>query len=322
MYLFEVPCRRSGNGRDPLTEWGREGTIAYPFGASGNGSMQRFLEGVQQLDFAYRRRLQLGIAGTYRALGRDRFRAGDFAIDPLDLDFPGLDPAFEGYRIVQISDIHMGHWISPDRLFGVIDLVNQQNPDLVAITGDFVSYELDEIEDPLVTALSRIEAVDGTVGVLGNHDHWLDPERVREILRSGKVKELANDVYEVQRGGASLYIAGVDDIMVEADRLDLVLEKLPPEAPAILLAHEPDFAEQSAATGRFRLQLSGHSHGGQVVLPRLGPVFRGSRFLKYPNGAYQVGDMIQYTNRGIGTHVFRLRINCPPEITVISLRPS
>jgi hypothetical protein len=84
------------------------------------------------------------------------------------------------------------------------------------------------------------------------------------------------------------------------------------------LAHEPDFAEQSAESGRFGLQLSGHSHGGQILLPGLGPM-RGEMFRKYPLGRYQVGDMVQYTNRGIGTHVLRLRINCAPEITMVSL---
>ena len=105
-----------------------------------------------------------------------------------------------------------------------------------------------------------------------------------------------------------------------AHDLDAVLEKLPDDSPAILLAHEPDYADISAATERFALQLSGHSHGGQIVLPKIGALLRGPGFFKYPNGLYQVGEMIQYTNRGVGTHVFRVRFNCPPEITVITLR--
>jgi hypothetical protein len=103
-------------------------------------------------------------------------------------------------------------------------------------------------------------------------------------------------------------------------RLDLVLEKLSPGGLAVLLAHEPDFAEISAKTGRFCLQLSGHSHGGQLVLPKIGTPIRGFMFGKYPLGRYQVGDMVQYTNRGLGTNLIWSRINCPPEITVITLK--
>ena len=101
-----------------------------------------------------------------------------------------------------------------------------------------------------------------------------------------------------------------------------MLEKLPESGPAILLAHEPDFADISAATGRFSLQLSGHSHGGQMIIPGLGTPFRGSEFKKYPLGRYDVGDMVQYTNRGLGTNVFWIRINCPPEITMLNLQSS
>jgi predicted MPP superfamily phosphohydrolase len=89
--------------------------------------------------------------------------------------------------------------------------------------------------------------------------------------------------------------------------------------PAILLAHEPDYADEAAETSRFALMLSGHSHGGQVVTTSGRVLVRGPLFKKYPNGMYQVGEMLQYTNRGVGTHVLRLRINCPPEITVITL---
>jgi predicted MPP superfamily phosphohydrolase len=149
----------------------------------------------------------------------------------------------------------------------------------------------------------------------------MDVGRVRQTLQAAAVVELQNDVVSLQRGTAVLHLAGVDDIMVAANDLDAVLAKLPPDGPAILLAHEPDFADQSAATGRFALQLSGHSHGGQIVLPKIGPL-RGPMFKKYPNGRYQVGSMVQYTNRGVGTHTIRLRVNCRPEITVITLRSS
>lgn len=268
--------------------------------------------------FTWREQVQISLSRVMHGLGRDRFDAADFAIVPLPVTLPELSPSFEGYRIAQISDLHMGHWLNGQRLEGVAELINEQEPDLVVITGDFISYSLRQIADDMVSGLQTISARDGVVAVLGNHDHWFNPDGVRAILRKAGVRELANDVFSVQRGQAALHVAGVDDILVGADDLDAVLDRLPDEGPAILLAHEPDFADQSAASGRFALQLSGHSHGGQILLPGLGPI-RGQMFRKYPLGRYQVGDMIQYTNPGIGTHVLRLRINVPPEITMVTL---
>jgi predicted MPP superfamily phosphohydrolase len=281
--------------------------------------LKRFSSWRERANITYRQTFQLTLAELMRILGRDRFRPQDFTIKPLDVDIGGLDPKFDGYRIVHISDMHLGHWLSVERLAGVVELVNQQEPDLIAITGDFVSYVFDELVDDMVKLYSRLKAVDGVVAVLGNHDHWMDPENIRPVLKQSHIVELENDVFTLQRDQAVLFIAGVDDIMVGADRLDLVLEKLPPDGPAILLAHEPDFADDSAATGRFALQLSGHSHGGQIDLPGIRKLIRGPHFKKYIYGRYQVGDMVQYTNPGLGTHVFRLRINVPPEITVITL---
>ncbi len=274
-----------------------------------------------KLNILYRERFQLGLALLANALGRDRFRARDFVVDRLDVDVPGLGAEFDGFTIIQISDIHLGHWISPERLSGVVELINQQSPDVVVITGDFVSYVFSSLRKALVDSLAALNAPEGCFAVLGNHDHWLRAHLVRDALEESGVRELANDYVTIHKGAAELHIAGVDDVMVHADRLDELLEKLPANGPALLLAHEPDFADQSAATGRFFLQLSGHSHGGQIVWPGLGPLVRGPMFAKYPIGLYKVGDMLQYTNRGIGTHVFRVRINCPPEITHITLHP-
>lgn len=269
----------------------------------------------------YRETFQLNLEKIMRVMRRHRFDAKDFSIDTLDVYVQDLDMAFDEYRLVQISDIHMGHWISPERLEGVINLVNQQEPDIVLITGDFVSYVFTEVRNILIDAFNLLTPKEKTLAVLGNHDHWLGAEKVRSILRESHVIELANDVFTVSRNGTYLHIAGVDDAMVGAADLNQVLSKLPEDGPALLMAHEPDFADISAESGRFFLQVSGHSHGGQIIIPGFGPIARGPYFHKYPIGLYQVKDMLQYTNRGIGTHVFRVRINCPPEITVINLHP-
>ena len=155
---------------------------------------------------------------------------------------------------------------------------------------------------------------------MGNHDYMTDVDLVRRCLKESEVPELRNDVRTLWRGDAALHIAGVDDVMEGRSRLDLVLQKLPEEGAAVLLAHEPDFADVSAAAGRFDLQLSGHSHGGQVRMPFWGPVFLPPHSQRYSAGLYEVGSMLQYTNRGLGFVDARLRFLCRPEITVLTLR--
>jgi len=270
------------------------------------------------LTFRLRRGAQKMMSRSSKLRGR-RFNPDDFEVVKVKINIPGLPILFQGYRIVQISDIHYGQWITADRLKGVIRLINKQEPDVVAITGDFVSYSGNNVED-LIPALKEIRARDATVAVLGNHDYWLGAKRISSILSESKIIELNNDVYTVTREGKALHIAGVDSTTTKKNQLNKVLQKLPPNGPAILLVHEPDFADISSETRRFSLQLSGHSHGGQFVIPKLGTPFRGNSFRKYPHGRYQVGEMVQYTNRGLGTNAFWIRINCAPEITVIDLQ--
>ena len=268
----------------------------------------------------FRRKIQLVMSKLSETLGHDRFEPNVFEIEQVRVTIPDLDPVFDGYRLVSVADIHLGQWLTVKRLEGVVGLINQQHPDLIAITGDFFSYEVDRFAGDMIASLSKLRPHDASVAVLGNHDHLVGAGQVRNILRQSNVVDLSNDVYTVTRGGATLHIAGVDSVMLGKHRLDLVLEKLPPSGPAILLAHEPDFADISATTGRFSLQISGHSHGGQFVIPGMGALIRGSHCIKYPLGQYQVGDMVHYTNRGLGTNVFWVRINCPPEITIFTLK--
>lgn len=240
---------------------------------------------------------------------------------PVTITLPRLAREFDGYRIVQIGDIHLEDWTKPRRLNRIVDLVNEQQADLIAITGDFLSYSVDPgVPRRLVEALGRLRARDGVAAVTGNHDYLTDVDLVRRCLREAGTPELRNDVRTLRRNGAALHIAGVDDVMEGRSRLDLVLQKLPEEGAAVLLAHEPDFADVSAATGRFDLQLSGHSHGGQVRMPFLGPLVVPPHSKRYNAGLYEVGNMMQYTNRGIGFVDARFRFLCRPEITVITLR--
>lgn len=242
------------------------------------------------------------------------------SIDHIPLKLPRLDPAFHGYKLIQISDLHMDYtWMSEDRLIQLMNLVNDQHPDAIAVTGDFVSWDAEPFEDSLVKAMQMLNPRDNTVAILGNHDHWTNAEVIlRAIHRSG-IGDVNNAIHTIKRGKAMLHLCGVNDIWEEHHRLDLVMEALPDEGAAILLAHEPDYADISSRAGRFDLQLSGHSHGGQIQLPLIGPMVLPYMAYKYPSGLYTVNGMLQYTNRGLGMAAPQMRINCPPEITVFTL---
>ncbi len=238
----------------------------------------------------------------------------------LELKLPHLSAEFNGYKIVQISDIHIDKKMKKKYLNHLFQLVNQQKPDLIALTGDYVSNGYEKFIPNLAT-LSQLKPKDKTVAVLGNHDYSSKnhTQATKQILQETNILNLENAVYSLKRGHAMLHIAGVDDVWKRKDRLDLVLQQLPEAGAAILLAHEPDFADVSAATGRFDLQLSGHSHGGQIRLPFFKPPILPILGSKYYRGLYHVGKMIQYTNRGIGFTHLHLRFNSRPEITVFTL---
>jgi predicted MPP superfamily phosphohydrolase len=239
----------------------------------------------------------------------------------LTLTLPRLAQEFDGYRIVQIGDFHLDDWTRPERLTRIMERVNEQRPDLVVIMGDFASYSARRLDTGLlVGALRRLSARDGVLAILGNHDYLTDVELVRRCVREGGVTELLNEVHTLERGAAGLHVAGIDDVMEGRSRLDLVLGRLPEDGAAILLAHEPDFADVVAATRRFDLQLSGHSHGGQVRVPLLTRLVLPPFSQRYTSGLHQVGGMTLYTNRGLGTVNARLRFLCRPEITAITLR--
>jgi uncharacterized protein len=240
-----------------------------------------------------------------------------FEVKRMDMVLPNLDRAFNGYRIVQISDLHAGDGTSRSQLEKVVAAVNAEQPDLVVITGDHIT-RIPKQHLELLDTLAKLKPRDRTISILGNHDVHNDPVPVRAAIRTAGITLLENTIYTLTRDNATLHIAGVGDVFFNQDKLDLVLAQLPATGVAIMLAHEPDFADKTAATGRFELQLSGHSHGGQVRIPfRKGYVPTLAE--KYPLGQYQVGEMIQYTNRGIGMVKLYARFNCRPEISVFNL---
>jgi uncharacterized protein len=240
-----------------------------------------------------------------------------FEVTHLDIALPKLDRAFNGYRIVQISDLHAGDGSDRSQLARVVEAVNAEHPDLVVITGDHIT-RIPKQHLELLDTLAKLQPRDQTISILGNHDVYNDAKPVRQAIKQAGITLLENNIYTLKRADATLHIAGVGDVFAKEDKLDQILAQLPATGAAIMLAHEPDFADKTAATGRFGLQLSGHSHGGQIRLP----FFAGyvpTLAEKYPLGRYQVGQMIQYTNRGIGLVKLYARFNCRPEISVFNL---
>jgi predicted MPP superfamily phosphohydrolase len=246
-------------------------------------------------------------------------------VEQVEIILPRLPKSFSGLRILHISDIHIGGWMNRTRLSDVIELAKRQKPDLVVMTGDYVigsswTENLDDAALDFIEEVSKLTADYLVLGVLGNHDHWTDAGKVRAMLSKCGVVELNNGVYSLRRGEDRLHIAGVDDVREHKARLGDVCNLLPESGGAILLAHEPDFADMSSQKDIFDLQLSGHSHGGQVVIPFYGPLVLPYLGRKYPSGLYKVGNMWQYTTRGVGMTEPAVRFNCRPEITVLTLR--
>lgn len=263
----------------------------------------------------------VSFTGTYYTM---EFEPSWLEVSQVEIPLASLPKAFDGYCIVQVSDIHMGGWMDRSHLADIVEQILELKPDLIVATGDFVmghrwdlgleyaALEFVEVMKPLVQAHK-------VIAIMGNHDHWSDVSRVRTMLELAGILELKNDVHVIERDGAELYIAGLDDIYVNAHDMEAVEAKLPIGVQAILLAHEPDYAETSLLTRKFFLQISGHSHGGQVVLPLLGPLVLPEWGRKYPAGLYNLFGMWLYTNRGVGMTSPFIRFNCRPEITVFTL---
>ena len=237
------------------------------------------------------------------------------------LTLPRLPRAFHGYKLVQISDIHAGKFLPDKRLDRAVDLVNAQEADFVVMTGDFVTRVYRGAPKDIVPAMRRLHARDGVAAILGNHDYWgsAGAALMRHVIEASGLIDLNNKVLTIERDGEYLHIAGIDSVREGNNRLDLVLSNLPQEGAAILLAHEPDFADVAARTHRFDLQISGHAHGGQAVIPGIGSPALPVLGRKYWRGYYLVEDMHLYVNRGLGMVRMPVRFLARPEITVYTL---
>jgi uncharacterized protein len=235
-----------------------------------------------------------------------------------ELHFPELPAGLDGLRIALLADFHLYPTTRLEYIEHCVASAHQLRPDLVLLGGDFVQATADAIFD-LAPVLARLDSTLGSFCVLGNHDHWKGRQIVEQGLHESRLPVLRNAGRTLRFGGESLYLAGVDDCWAGHPDLAAAMADHPAGTFTILLSHEPDPASEYARDERIGLQLSGHSHGGQVRFPFVGSPFLPPYGREYDMGLYRIGRMQLYTNRGIGVTA-PIRLNCRPEITLVTLR--
>jgi uncharacterized protein len=235
------------------------------------------------------------------------------------ISLPILPEAFRGFRIVHLTDIHHGLYLPIEAVEHGVQLANGLDPDLVVLTGDFVTFSPAYIE-PVARVLGGLRARHGVFAVLGNHDFRVSASRIARALGREGVTVLRNQHTALRRPGGLLHLAGVDDLRYRAD-LGRALRGIPPGAATVLLSHNPGIIRRAAAAG-VGLVLSGHTHGGQVNLPLLGSIYgRSLRRRRFKVGWDRLGGTQIYVSRGIGTVVVPVRYRCPAEIPHLRLEP-
>lgn len=242
-----------------------------------------------------------------------------------------LPSAFDGMKVVQLSDIHLDEFTEPFLLRHSIEQINRIQPDLVLLTGDFVSYEIAPRKFSINSAWQCAEMLreikcPQRYAILGNHDHWLSGTEVTRALTSNGIPVLTNSYLPIERNGSRIWLAGVDDPVCgrpDPDKAIPASIRGIEGQPLILMCHAPDFADDllsHPAGSSIGLMLSGHTHGGQVRIPFVGALQLPPGGRKYVQGLFRLGSMQLYVNRGIGTVGVPFRFQCPPEISAFTLR--
>ncbi len=255
------------------------------------------------------------------------FERSNVVLRRLDVTLDRLPEALDGLTVAQLSDFHYHAYFSAGVIRKAVELAVGLQPDLVALTGDFVTvsefqkYDQRSAEHavPCAELLAPLKPKLGVYAVLGNHDTFTDADLVAETLQSRGIHVLQNQALPVERNGARIWMAGVRDVLAGFAKVEEAVAAIPSPEATILLAHEPDFADH-ASRYPIDLQLSGHSHGGQVRLPLLGPPMLPYLGRKYPWGFRKIRRTALYTNVGLGTIVVPIRILADPEVTLITLR--
>jgi uncharacterized protein len=237
------------------------------------------------------------------------------SVERVTLDLPALPAALNGLQIGQITDTHLGLPQATANLEWAIEQMRREQPDLIALTGDLVGLKQGVTELPRL--LGQLHAPLGVYAVPGNHDYWEGLADVNAALSLAGIPLLMNQNRRLGWNGADFWLAGVDEIWDGRPDYAAARHGVPEGGFVLLLAHSPDMADDAAVHG-FALQISGHTHGGHLRLPLLGPFARPRYGVRYVMGRYQIGDMALYVSRGLGG--VPLRLLCRPEITIFTLR--
>ncbi len=243
----------------------------------------------------------------------------DYKVDHVTLGVKDLPARLDGLTISMISDIHSGMYMLEEDMLKYAGAVNDLKADLIFIPGDFVTSKNYEIL-PLAKAFSGLKSTYGTYACLGNHDFFANPDYITEKLRDNGMKVLRNQTDELDIDGTRLMLSGVDDGR-HADFPKVSFEARSSDTARILLCHKPYYFENAVAGG-FDVMLSGHTHGGQIVLADFfgAKVTPAALVSPYISGRYEMGESVMYVSRGVGTIGIPIRVNCPPEITLFTLR--
>jgi predicted MPP superfamily phosphohydrolase len=250
----------------------------------------------------------------------------DIETKEIELVLPGLSRNLDGIRLLQISDIHTGSYFGTGYLQEVVHIINKQKADIIAITGDYVNFDPDELQIYL-PILRQLHAQIGIYGSLGNHDHYMTGIKHKQLctmIRSTGIDLLINNARTLQINNADLIIAGTDNTGFNQKFGDLTqtFDGVSKEATSILMAHDPTYWKMEILdSGLADLTLSGHTHGGQIGIELLGEAYSPAQFVyEQWSGLYMQHDKYLYVNRGLGTVGPPIRVGIPPEITVITLR--
>lgn len=258
--------------------------------------------------------LGLSAAGAYGTL----YEPFDYELTQTDIFIRDLPDAFDGFRIVQLTDVHHSRLVALDEIRRVVELAQKARPDLIVLTGDFVTSRRSYIE-PCAEALGALDAPAGVFAVLGNHDHHTDGELMTRALTRHKIQVLENANTTLRRGGATLQLAGIDDWGWGKTDWTRAMRGLDASRPSLLLSHEPAVFDAPQARS-FSFIITGHTHGGQIALPFIGAPARFLPQFRYISGLYTRDATQLYVSRGTGVIGIPVRLGARPEIASFRLR--
>jgi len=260
----------------------------------------------------------IGLGGLGSYAYATRVAPGRLAVEKVTVPIPGLPDRAAGLRIAQLSDFHWDSFEPRDLLETAVEEIDRAKPDAICLTGDFISDAPDAAE-PVLQALARTNPSEGIFACMGNHDVWNARRSLPRIAQQYGVELLQNRGMHLTNG---LYIAGTDSCWLGKPNLKDALARCHTGQPAILLAHEPDVFRDHSKDPRIRLQLSGHTHGGQVRIPFYGAPKLPIYGREFDAGLFRRENAHLYVNRGLGCIGINLRMFCPPELTLLTLVPS